>query len=91
MRESEIEKKANLYGKKRGWRCDKFKTTNRRSVPDRICFRNGVTIFIEYKATSKEPTELQNREMKRLKDLGFRVYWTDSVKGAKAIFDAQDL
>ena len=60
----------------------KFKSPQRRSVPDRLCiFDKKITVFVEVKATGKIPTKAQRREMKRLKDKEQWVLWIDSKAG----------
>ena len=57
----------------------KFKSPQRRSVPDRLCvFPNGVLAFVEVKATGEAPTEAQVREINRLADRNHWVFWVDS-------------
>lgn len=57
----------------------KFKSPQRRSVPDRLCaFPDGVLAFVEVKATGEEPTEAQYREMNRLSERGHWVLWVQS-------------
>ncbi len=64
----------------------KFKSPQRRSVPDRLCiFNKKVTIFVEAKATGEEPTEAQYREMDRLEDKEQWVEWVDSKDGVDRI------
>ena len=60
----------------------KFKSPQRRSVPDRLCiFDNNIIAFVELKATGKKPTEAQGREMDRLTLKGQWVLWVDSKSG----------
>jgi hypothetical protein len=66
----------------------KFTSPQRRSVPDRVfIFFGGVIGFIEYKASGEIPTSGQEREMKRLRDRGCRVEWTDNIEDGRAIID----
>lgn len=60
----------------------KFKSPQRRSVPDRLCiFDKNITAFVELKATGEIPTDAQFREMDRLICKGCWVLWTDSKSG----------
>lgn len=78
MREALIEKWLVQQVTKLGGIAYKFKSPQRRSVPDRICaFPNGIIAFVECKATGKIPTEAQWREMERLKDRGHWVLVVD--------------
>lgn len=57
----------------------KFKSPQRRSVPDRLCiFPEGIYAFVEVKATGKMLTDAQYREMDRLIRRGHWVLWVDS-------------
>lgn len=79
MRESEIENHLVETIKKRGGIAYKFSSPNRVSVPDRIIvLPGGVIYFVECKASGKQPTAAQEREHKRLRDLGFKVYSINS-------------
>ncbi len=79
MRESVIEKYFVDEIKKAGGRADKYKSPNRRSVPDRFCmFDWPIVFFAELKATGEAPDEGQLREHKRLRDAGFPVLVPDS-------------
>ena len=86
MTEKTIEQYLVKEVKKLGGIPYKFKSPQRRSVPDRLCiFNKKVTIFVEVKATGKEPTEAQYREMDRLIDKEQWVEWTDSKAGVDRI------
>ncbi len=88
MKESDVEKKAGNYVRKRGGIPYKFVSPERCNVPDRMnALPNGVIVFIEYKATGKKPTVGQYREMQRLKDLGQYVYWSDNIEFSNFIID----
>lgn len=79
MLEKQVEKYLVQQVEKLGGIAYKFKSPQRRSVPDRLCvFPEGVLIFIEVKATGKEPTDDQWREINRLRDLEQWADWVDS-------------
>ena len=79
--ESYIESRVCLYYRQRGFLTIKFTSVNRRSVPDRIFIGdNGVLFFVEFKATGKKPTVLQDREIKRLREKGQKVFVIDDIK-----------
>ena len=78
MNEAKIEQYLVDEVKKLNGIAYKFKSPQRRSVPDRICtFPEVVLAFVEVKATGEEPTDAQWREMNRLIDMGFWVLWVD--------------
>jgi hypothetical protein len=68
--EKDIEKKWNKIAEKNGWVVRKFKSVNNNGVPDRIYFRDGVCFMIEFKRKNKEPTEVQQKEHKVLREQG---------------------
>jgi len=86
MQEKIIEQYLVKEVKKLGGIPYKFKSPQRRSVPDRLCiFNKKITIFVEVKATDKVPTEAQLREMERLADKEQWVLWVDSKEGVDRI------
>ena len=97
MLEKDIERKGNEYGNNKGISHYKFTSPSRRSVPDQIylapipSFLQPIIAkyvrFIEYKAEGKKATESQQREHRRLRDLGFRVDVIDNVEDAKRSLD----
>lgn len=78
MKEKDVEKYLVKEVRKLGGTAYKFKSPQRRSVPDRLCVcPEGVLAFVECKATGEEPTEAQYREMERLIERGHWVTWVD--------------
>lgn len=60
----------------------KFKSPQKRSVPDRLCiFNENIIAFVEVKATGKHPTEAQYREIDRLEYKEQWVLWVNSKSG----------
>jgi|TARA_Y100000289_G_C3884910_1_gene130721 Holliday junction resolvase len=90
MLESAIESAVCKYAKNKGWLVYKFVSPNNRGVPDRIMLRNGVILFIEFKATGKQPTTLQQYIIKRIRGEKFKVYVIDSVEIGKKTLDSYD-
>lgn len=79
MRESVIEKHLTDRIKDLGGLAPKFKSPQRKNVPDRIVLMPGASIeFVELKATGEEPNDGQLREHERLRALGFTVLVIDS-------------
>lgn len=87
MLERDIEKKVNKYAASLGWLVYKFVSPNRRGVPDRMYLRHGVAMFVEFKQTGKKPTALQAKEMRKLREHGFRVVVIDDVEQGREYFD----
>ena len=88
MLESKIEKAVCDYAKTLGWLSFKFTSPNNRAVPDRIFFKEGHTILIEFKQLGKKPTKLQNYQIDKLKEQLIPVYVVDSIEKGKDIFNA---
>ena len=86
MRESTIETNVSNYAKSKGWLSYKFTSPSNRGVPDRLYMKNGVAIFIEFKATGKKPTKLQEKIHSKIKAEDFLVYVIDNVDEGKNIF-----
>jgi len=86
MRESTIEKKVSDFAKDQGWLSYKFTSPSNRGVPDRLYLKEGVCIFIEFKATGKKPSKLQDKIIGRIRDQGFIVFVIDNVGNGKSIF-----
>lgn len=85
-----LEKKIEQYLLKRiqgiGGECEKFTSPARRSVPDRIVtMPGGRLVFVECKAPGKRPTELQERDHQRRREMGFDVRVIDSKDGVDAL------
>jgi len=71
--ESEIEKDACKAAAKAGWLVYKFVSPQKRGVPDRIFFREGVTVLIEFKRPGGRTTRLQDMQIEKLKAAGIAV------------------
>lgn len=85
-----LEKQIEAYLLKRirgiGGECEKFTSPARRSVPDRIVtMPGGRIIFVELKAPGKRPTELQERDHQRRREMGFDVRVIDSIEGVNLL------
>lgn len=61
MREIAIERPASAYAESRGWFEVKIMLTSKNGFPDRLYARNGVIVFVEYKAPGEEPTAQQKK------------------------------
>jgi len=59
--------------------CRKFVSPGVRGVPDRICILSGnIKEFVECKSTTGKKSGFQNREIKRYRDCGHKVYIINS-------------
>lgn len=88
MRESKIEGDVSKYAKSTGWLTYKFSSPNHRGVPDRIYIRNGVTIFIEFKATGANARPLQVATINQMKEHGAKVFIVDSIEKGVEVLNA---
>tara|TARA_R110002012_G_scaffold26122_3_gene85469 strand:- start:5573 stop:5836 length:264 start_codon:yes stop_codon:yes gene_type:complete len=85
MRESHIEHKVTELAKARGWLSFKWVSPSQRGVPDRIYFKQGELVIIEFKAPDKKPTPYQLAIHRRLKNAGFHVHVVDSIKSGSEL------
>ncbi|RTL05688.1 VRR-NUC domain-containing protein [Candidatus Dependentiae bacterium] len=90
MLESKIEKAVCAYAKSLGWLVYKWVSPGNRGVLDRFFIRDGVIIFIEFKALGKKPSKLQQKVIHTLKHNKCKVYVVDSVAKGKSIFDTYE-
>ena len=71
-----------------GGECEKFNSMSRRSVPDRIITMPGAKIiFVELKRHGKQPTEMQERDHQRRREMGFDVRVIDSREMVDALIE----
>lgn len=70
--------------------CASFKFELRRSDPDQMTMLgNGYHFFIEFKRKGEQPGTLQIIRHQELRELGYAVYCTSSLKDAIKIFDSE--
>lgn len=82
MRERDIEAYLRDQIKRLGGIAYKFVSPGNAGVPDRIVLLpGGRVVFVELKAPGKQPTPLQLRQQKRIRNLGFQVLVIDSKAG----------
>ena len=78
MLEQQLQKKIINQLQKEGWLCVKLIRTSLNGIPDLLCLRNGVTMFVEVKRPNGKLSELQKVRIEQLKQKGFEVkIWTD--------------
>lgn len=82
MRERDIESYLREKVKAAGGIAYKFVSPGNAGVPDRlVLLPTGRVVFVELKAPGKQPTPLQLRQQRRIRDLGFPVLVLDSKEG----------
>ena len=85
MRERDVEQKLRREVEKRGGRCFKF-LSSVSGVPDRILLLpGGLVIFVELKKEGEKPRKLQEVQMRKIRELGFRVRVVDSEQGIQEL------
>jgi G:T-mismatch repair DNA endonuclease (very short patch repair protein) len=83
MRESKIEEAVCKYAEGLGWTVRKYVTPGHKGAPDRILRRQGVVFWIEFKSPYGGLSALQEREIQRIKNDGFKVYVIDNIEDGK--------
>ena len=94
MRERDIEAYLVKLVKAAGGEVRKVRWTGRRGAPDRLVMLNiglqvagayATSAWVELKATGKKAEPHQEREHKRMRDMGQAVVVIDSFKGVDAL------
>lgn len=81
-REKDIEAYLVRRVKELGGVAYKFVSPGHAGVPDRlVCLPGGYQCFVELKAPGKKPRPLQEVEIRKLRDLGFRADVIDCREG----------
>jgi Holliday junction resolvase len=87
MRESTIERAVCAYAKAKGCLVLKLAGPNQKGQPDSMFLRDGKVLFIEFKATGKRPTALQERFLRDLQLQNFNADWVDTVTDGCAMIE----
>ena len=87
-RERDIERKLKKRVERMGGLCFKF-LSSVSGVPDRLClFYPGRVIFVETKKPGEKPRPLQMRQIRRIRELGFRDEEIDSEQGIEELVNS---
>ena len=86
MREAQIENKVCKFAIERGWVEFKWSSPGNRGVPDRIFFRNGKTVAIEFKKENFKPSKQQKHILALLGSQGVKTAVVDSVRSGYRFF-----
>ena len=87
MLEANVEEKAIRRAKARGFLYRKVQWIGRRGAPDRLFSRADTgPFFVEFKKPGGTLDPHQVREIKRLRDAGFRVEVIDNIPDAYELF-----
>jgi Holliday junction resolvase len=78
--ESDIQRQIAQAMTKSGWLVVKLIQTNWNGIPDLMCIRKGVTIFLEVKRPNKDLEPLQDYRIKTLNSIGVHARRVDSLE-----------
>ena len=88
VRERDIERKLKKRVEGMGALCLKF-ISSVSGVPDRLClFCGGKAVFVEMKRHGEKPRPLQQRQIRKIRELGFRVEVIDSEQGIEELMQS---
>lgn len=78
MTEQYRQSKISSRLKKEGWLVVKLMKTTMNGIPDLMCLRNGIVLFVEVKTPKGILSELQKYTISELQKQGFETkIWTD--------------
>jgi len=78
MREQQIQTKIRKRLESEGWSVIKLIKTSMNGIPDLMCLKDGVTMFVEVKQEKGKLSTLQKERIYGLRKKGFTVHvWTD--------------
>jgi hypothetical protein len=86
MLERDIQENCVAWARNRGYWARKFSSPANRAVPDYIFGRGGFTLFVEFKAKGKKPTNDQLEEHAKMAKAGLMVHVFDDVTTFKTMF-----
>ena len=78
--EATIQRQVMNALEKEGWTCVKLIQTNLNGMPDLLCMRHGMTMFVEVKSETGKASAMQLHRIQQLKMNGFGAYVVSSVK-----------
>lgn len=85
MLESKIQASCLKYAKSKGWIVLKVIKCNINGFPDSALFKDGKTIFVEFKTPIGKQSVLQQYVESELVNQGFKYYLVRSLKEFKEI------
>ena len=85
MLESQLQASCIKYAKSKGWYVLKVIKCNISGFPDLTIFKDGVTIFVEFKSEIGKQSELQKYQQKQLETQGFKYYLVNNLNYFKEI------
>ena len=85
MLESQLQASCIKYAKSKGWYVLKVIKCNISGFPDLTIFKDGKTIFVEFKSEIGKQSELQKYQQKQLESQGFKYYLVNNLNYFKEI------
>jgi hypothetical protein len=85
MSEQKIQSSCIKHAKAKGWICCKIIKCNVNGWPDLNLFKDGKTIFVEFKSLIGKQSELQKYQQKQLEAQGFKYYLINNLQDFKEI------
>lgn len=85
MLESKLQALCIKHAKSKGWLCCKIIKCNVNGWPDLNLFKDGKTIFVEFKSLIGKQSELQKYQQKQLEAQGFKYYLINNLKNFQEI------
>ena len=85
MSEQSIQSSCLKYAKSKGWYVLKVIKCNISGFPDSALFKDGKTIFVEFKSEIGKQSELQKYQQKQLETQGFKYYLVNNLNYFKEI------
>ena len=85
MLESKLQASCLKYAKSKGWYVLKIIKCNVNGFPDSVLFKDGKTIFVEFKSEIGKQSELQKYQQKQLESQGFKYYLVNNLNYFKEI------
>lgn len=85
--ESDIEREAKKYARKRGWFVAKLMRCDINAMPDNIFHRRGHTIYIEFKKSMEPPTRQQLKRHREIRAHGIPVFVLDNLEEAYVVLE----
>lgn len=86
-REVSVETASVTLAKAAGWWEIKIVLANRDGYPDRLFFKDGRYVWIEFKRPKARLRKLQTQRRKEMRDLGMEVYLADDEHDAMNILE----
>ena len=85
MLESKLQSSCLKYAKLKGWYVLKVIKCNVSGHPDCTLFKDGITIFVEFKSANGIQSDLQKYQQKLLENQGFKYYLVNNLNYFKEI------